>query len=129
MSRGTIIKASFGRMTDRAGTSATFVRRVTAGYNTSTGAAAVTETTTTVKGFFDDQRDARFAGIVAAIAGNETTTREKRKAFIVPADDLTVIPQAGDRITIASKEYVIAESEPMTADDVTTCYRLFLEDS
>lgn len=129
MSRGTIIQASFARMAERAGTTATFTRRVTSGYNTSTGAATVTETTTTVKGFFDDQRDARFAGIVAALAGGETVTRLKGKAFVVPAEDLTVIPLAGDKITIASKVYQVTESEPMTADDVTTCYRLILEDA
>ena len=123
--RGSIIAKSYQRHANRCGTTATFKQLRTLKYDTSTGQAPIDTPSFTAKGFFEEESE-----IGKAEIGGTTVTviRGKSKLFILPAQDLTEIPQVGDLIDIAGESYSISESKPHTIDDVVVAHALKLQD-
>lgn len=128
--RGTLIAESFKRKADHRGTTATFLQIRSLTFDPATGAVTQDAPSFEASGFFDAQREHYFTQ-----PGGVTIARAKGKSFLLPAFGITTeLPRSGDQCRfrigeIDEKHYLIGEVEPLTADDVVTCYRLELKDA
>lgn len=102
----------------RFGGEVTFRRVTTGAYDTSTGAATPTASTTTVRGVVEDVREREVNDL---IKGTD-------KKLTIAAADLAFEPAVSDQVTISSRIMQIIEVRKIEQDNLAIVFEIFLRE-
>ena len=116
MGLGNSLQKVAGKLIQKFGTSATFVRISSASYSPTTGMTVESGTNTTVKGIFEEVGVREIQGLIQA--GD--------RKFTIAGSALTVIPTPQDRVTMGGESYQIVAVNTIEHEGLSITYDLYL---
>lgn len=102
----------------RFGGEVTFRRITTGAYNTTTGAATQTASSTTVRGVLEDVTEREVSDLVKSLD----------KKLTIAAADLSFEPSVSDQVTVSSRVMQIIQVNKIEQDNTAIVFEIFLRD-
>ena len=118
MALATSLRKVASKLMLKFGGEVTFRRITTGAYNTSTGVAAPTAASTTVRGVLEDVNEREVNDLV----------KGTDKKLTVAAADLSFDPAVSDQVTVATRVMQIVRVEKIEQDNTAIVFEIFLRD-
>lgn len=118
MALATSLRKTATKLMAKFGGQVTFRRVTTGAYDTSTGAATVTASETTVRGVLEDVREAEVSGLV----------RATDKKLTIAAADVSFEPSVSDQVTVSSRVMQIVQVNKIEQDNTAIVFEIFLRE-
>ena len=118
MALSTSLRKVASKLMSKLGGEVTFHRITTGAYNTSTGAATATASTTTVRGVLEDVSEREVNDLV----------KGTDKKLTVAAADLSFEPAVSDQVTVASRVMQIVQVNKIEQDNTAIVFEIFLRE-
>lgn len=118
MALSTSLRKVASKLVSKFGGEVTFRRITTEAYNTSTGAATATASTTTVRGVLEDVSEREVNDL---IEGTD-------KKLTIAAADVSFEPAVSDQVTVASRIMQIVQVNKIEQDNTAIVFEIFLRE-
>ena len=118
MALATSLRKVASKLMLKFGGEVTFRRVTTGAYNTTTGAATPSVSTTTVRGVLEDVNEREVNDLV----------KGTDKKLTVAAADLSFEPAVSDQVTVASRAMQIVQVTKIEQDNTAIVFEIFLRD-
>lgn len=118
MALATSLRKTASKLMSRFGGEVTFRRVTTGAYNTSTGAATPTVSTTTVRGVLEDVTEREINDLI----------QSTDKKLTIAAADLAFEPAVSDQVSVSSRVLQIIEVRKIEQDNTAIVFEIFLRE-
>ena len=118
MALSTSLRKVASKLVSKFGGEVTFRRITTGAYNTSTGAATATASTTTVRGVLEDVSEREVNDL---IKGTD-------KKLTIAAADVSFEPAVSDQVTVASRIMQIVQVNKIEQDNTAIVFEIILRE-
>lgn len=118
MALATSLRKTASKLMARFGGEVTFRRITTGAYNTTTGAATQTASSTTVRGVLEDVTEREVSDLV----------KSSDKKLTIAAADLSFEPSVSDQVTVSSRVMQIIQVNKIEQDNTAIVFEIFLRD-
>lgn len=118
MALATSLRKTASKLMARFGGEVTFRRVTTGAYNTTTGAATPTVSTTTVRGVLEDVTERELNDLI----------KSTDKKLTIAAADLAFEPAVSDQVTVSSRVMQTVEVRKIEQDNTAIVFEIFLRE-